>query len=71
MVHTTSLGSAITPANAERVGVVVGACLSGGTPVLVALAPQGRMPGALDWAMGDLGMGTPRRVAVLFPYVAL
>ncbi len=52
-------------------GVVVGAFLNAVIMLMVTLAPPGKIPGALYWLMGDLGLGTPRRVAVLFPYVAL
>lgn len=51
-------------------GVVVGAFLNALIMLMVALAPPGKIPGAVYWLMGDLGMGTPRRVLVLLPYVA-
>jgi iron complex transport system permease protein len=51
-------------------GVIVGAFLNAFIMLVVVLAPPGRIPGALYWLMGDLGLGTPGRVAVLFPYVA-
>jgi len=52
-------------------GVVVGAFLNALILLMVALSPPGRIPGALYWLMGDLGLGTPRRVAILVPYVAV
>lgn len=51
-------------------GVIVGAFLNAFIMLMVALAPPGRIPGAVYWLMGDLGLGTPRRVGVLLPYVA-
>ncbi|MDA8120951.1 MAG: iron ABC transporter permease [Deltaproteobacteria bacterium] len=51
-------------------GVIVGAFLNALIMLMVALAPPGRIPGAVYWLMGDLGLGTPRRVGVLLPYVA-
>lgn len=52
-------------------GVVVGAFLNALILLMIALSPPGRIPGALYWLMGDLGLGTPRRVAILVPYVAV
>lgn len=52
-------------------GVVVGAFLNALILLMVALSPPGRIPGAIYWLMGDLGLGTPRRVAILVPYVAV
>ena len=51
-------------------GVVVGAFLNALIMMMVALSPPGRIPGAVYWLMGDLGLGTLRRVALLVPYVA-
>jgi len=51
-------------------GVVVGAFLNALILLMVALSPPGRIPGAIYWLMGDLGLGTPGRVAILAPYVA-
>jgi len=51
-------------------GVIVGAFLNALIMLMVALAPPGRIPGAVYWLMGDLGLGTPRRVGLLLPYVA-
>ncbi|HZW36014.1 MAG TPA: iron chelate uptake ABC transporter family permease subunit, partial [Candidatus Deferrimicrobiaceae bacterium] len=51
-------------------GVVVGAFLNALIMLLVALSPPGKIPGALYWLMGDLGLGTLPRVGVLLPYVA-
>ncbi|MBI5574906.1 MAG: iron ABC transporter permease [Deltaproteobacteria bacterium] len=51
-------------------GVIVGAFLNALIMLMVALAPPGKIPGAVYWLMGDLGMGTSHRVAVLLPYVA-
>jgi len=51
-------------------GVIVGAFLNALIMLMVALAPPGRIPGAVYWLMGDLGLGTPRRVGILLPYVA-
>ncbi len=51
-------------------GVIVGAFLNALIMLMVALAPPGKIPGAVYWLMGDLGMGTSRRVIVLLPYVA-
>jgi iron complex transport system permease protein len=51
-------------------GVIVGAFLNALIMLMVALAPPGRIPGAVYWLMGDLGLGTPRRVGMLLPYVA-
>ncbi len=51
-------------------GVIVGAFLNALIMLMVALAPPGRVPGAVYWLMGDLGLGTPRRVGLLLPYVA-
>jgi iron complex transport system permease protein len=50
-------------------GVIVGAFLNALIMLMVALAPAGKVPGALYWLMGDLGLGTPRRVGLLLPYV--
>ena len=63
--------SGISPERLILMGVVVGAFLNAVIMLMVTLAPPGKIPGALYWLMGDLGLGTPRRVAVLFPYVAL
>jgi iron complex transport system permease protein len=52
-------------------GVIVGAFLNALIMLMVALAPPGKIPGAVYWLMGDLGMGTPRRVGILLPYVAV
>src|SRR3990172_4456374 len=49
-------------------GVIVGAFLNALIMLMVALAPPGRIPGAVYWLMGDLGLGTPRRVGMLLPY---
>jgi iron complex transport system permease protein len=51
-------------------GVIVGAFLNALIMLMVALSPPGRIPGAVYWLMGDLGLGTPRRVGILLPYVA-
>jgi iron complex transport system permease protein len=51
-------------------GVVVGAFLNALIMLLVAFSPPGKIPGALYWLMGDLGLGTLPRVGVLLPYVA-
>ncbi len=51
-------------------GVIVGAFLNALIMLMVALAPPGKIPGAVYWLMGDLGMGTTGRVTVLLPYVA-
>ncbi|HSL92635.1 MAG TPA: iron ABC transporter permease [Candidatus Limnocylindrales bacterium] len=51
-------------------GVVVGAFLNALIMLMVALSPPGKIPGALYWLMGDLGLGTLPRVGVLLPYVA-
>lgn len=63
--------SGVSPERLILMGVVVGAFLNAVIMLMVTLAPPGKIPGALYWLMGDLGLGTPRRVAVLFPYVAL
>jgi iron complex transport system permease protein len=52
-------------------GVIVGAFLNALIMLMVALAPPGRIPGAVYWLMGDLGLGTPWRVGMLLPYVAV
>ncbi|GAB4372704.1 MAG: iron ABC transporter permease [Deltaproteobacteria bacterium] len=52
-------------------GVVVGAFLNALILLMVALSPPGKIPGAIYWLMGDLGLGTPRRVAILVPHVAV
>jgi len=52
-------------------GVVVGAFLNALILLMVSLSPPGRIPGAIYWLMGDLGLGTPTRVAILAPYVAV
>lgn len=52
-------------------GVVVGAFLNALIIMMVALSPPGRIPGAIYWLMGDLGLGTLRRVAMLAPYVGV
>ncbi len=51
-------------------GVIVGAFLNAMIMMMVALAPPGRIPGAVYWLMGDLSLGTPERVGLLSPYVA-
>lgn len=51
-------------------GVIVGSFLNAFIMLIVALAPPGKIPGAVYWLMGDLGQGTARRVGVLLPYVA-
>jgi iron complex transport system permease protein len=51
-------------------GVIVGAFLNALIMMMVALAPPGRIPGAVYWLMGDLSLGTPGRVGMLTPYVA-
>ncbi len=51
-------------------GVIVGAFLNALIMMMVALAPPGRIPGAVYWLMGDLSLGTPGRVGLLAPYVA-
>src|SRR5512146_425579 len=51
-------------------GVVVGAFLNALIMLMVAFSPPGKIPGALYWLMGDLGLGTLPRVGVLLPYVA-
>jgi iron complex transport system permease protein len=63
--------SGISPERLILMGVVVGAFLNAVIMLMVTLAPPGKIPGALYWLMGDLGLGTPRRVATLLPYVAL
>jgi iron complex transport system permease protein len=63
--------SGVSPERLILMGVVVGAFLNAVIMLMVTLSPPGRIPGALYWLMGDLGLGTPRRVAALFPYVAL
>ena len=63
--------SGVSPERLILMGVVVGAFLNAIIMLMVTLAPPGKIPGALYWLMGDLGQGTPRRVAVLFPYVAV
>ena len=60
----------VSPERLILMGVVVGAFLNAVIMLMVALSPPGKIPGALYWLMGDLGMGTPRRVSVLLPYVA-
>lgn len=50
-------------------GVIIGAFLNALIMMMVALAPPGRIPGAVYWLMGDLSLGTPGRVALLAPYV--
>ncbi len=62
--------SGVSPERLILMGVVVGAFLNAVIMLMVTLSPPGRIPGALYWLMGDLGLGTPRRVAVLLPYVA-
>ena len=52
-------------------GVIVGAFLNALIMMMVALAPPGKIPGAVYWLMGDLSLGTPRRVGLLAPYVAV
>lgn len=51
-------------------GVIVGAFLNALIMMMVALAPPGKIPGAVYWLMGDLSLGTPGRVGLLAPYVA-
>ncbi|MGA6992853.1 MAG: iron ABC transporter permease [Candidatus Deferrimicrobiaceae bacterium] len=51
-------------------GVIVGAFLNALIMMMVALAPPGRIPGAVYWLMGDLSLGTLGRVGLLAPYVA-
>ena len=63
--------SGVSPERLVLMGVVVGAFLNAVIMLMVSLSPPGKIPGALYWLMGDLGLGTPRRVAVLFPYVAI
>jgi iron complex transport system permease protein len=63
--------SGVSPERLILMGVVVGAFLNAVIMLMVTLAPPGKIPGALYWLMGDLGLGTPRRVATLLPYVAL
>lgn len=63
-------GGGVSPERLILMGVVVGAFLNAVIMLMVSLSPPGRIPGALYWLMGDLGQGTPRRVAVLLPYVA-
>ena len=63
--------SGVSPERLILMGVVVGAFLNAVIMLMVTLSPPGKIPGALYWLMGDLGLGTPRRVAALFPYVAL
>jgi iron complex transport system permease protein len=62
--------SGVSPERLILMGVVVGAFLNAVIMLMVTLSPPGRIPGALYWLMGDLGLGSPRRVAVLLPYVA-
>ncbi len=62
--------SGVSPERLILMGVVVGAFLNAVIMLMVSLSPPGRIPGALYWLMGDLGQGTPGRVAVLLPYVA-
>ena len=63
--------SGVSPERLILMGVVVGAFLNAVIMLMVTLSPPGKIPGALYWLMGDLGLGTPRRVAALFPYVAV
>ncbi len=63
--------SGVSPERLILMGVVVGAFLNAVIMLMVTLSPPGKIPGALYWLMGDLGLGTPRRVAALLPYVAL
>ena len=63
-------GGGVSPERLILMGVVVGAFLNAVIMLMVSLSPPGRIPGALYWLMGDLGQGTPGRVAVLLPYVA-
>ncbi|MGB6411578.1 MAG: iron ABC transporter permease [Candidatus Deferrimicrobiaceae bacterium] len=51
-------------------GVIIGAFLNALIMMMVALAPPGRIPGAVYWLMGDLSLGTLGRVGMLAPYVA-
>jgi iron complex transport system permease protein len=60
----------VSPERLILMGVVVGAFLNAVILLMVTLSPPGRIPGALYWLMGDLGLGTPHRVGVLLPYVA-
>ncbi|MGE5247953.1 MAG: FecCD family ABC transporter permease [Verrucomicrobiota bacterium] len=62
--------SGVSPERLILMGVVVGAFLNAVIMLMVTLSPPGRIPGALYWLMGDLGLGTPRRVGILLPYVA-
>ncbi len=62
--------SGVSPERLILMGVVVGAFLNAVIMLMVTLSPPGRIPGALYWLMGDLGLGTPHRVWVLLPYVA-
>jgi ABC-type Fe3+-siderophore transport system permease subunit len=63
--------SGVSPERLILMGVVVGAFLNAVIMMMVTLSPPGRIPGALYWLMGDLGLGTPRRVLMLLPYVAV
>ena len=51
-------------------GVIVGAFLNALIMMMVALAPPGRVPGAVYWLMGDLSLATPGRVGHLALYAA-
>ena len=51
-------------------GVIVGAFLNALIMLMLSLAPPGRIPSAVYWLMGDLGLGTLRSVGLLVPYVA-
>jgi iron complex transport system permease protein len=50
-------------------GVVAGAFLNALIMIAVAFAPPGKLPGALHWLMGDLGLATGDRVLLLAPWV--
>jgi iron complex transport system permease protein len=52
-------------------GVVAGAFLNALIMIAVSFAPPGKLPGALHWLMGDLGLATAERVALLAPWTAL
>lgn len=49
-------------------GVIVGAFLNALIMMMVALAPPGRIPGAVYWLMGDLSLATPGRAWQLALY---
>jgi len=60
----------VSPERLILMGVVVGAFLNAVIMLMVTLSPPGKIPGALYWLMGDLGLATPGRVGTLLPYVA-